>query len=452
MLYQTFFKHLLKGTLALLISLPALALPRDFKFCVSTAAHQVEGHNENSDWWLWENAPGKIKNGDTSLVATDSWNHLDEDIANMKWMGIDTYRFSVEWAKIEPREGEFDEAMIQRYVEQIEALKRAGIEPMVTLYHFTFPLWVSQKGGWDWDGLPKAFERFTEKVVSQIGPRVKIWVTLNEPMTIIAAAYVSNVFPPAKNNISTMQTPMVNMVRAHALSYHAIHRVLDSDTFKPVVGLAHHLRNFDAFHRLNPLDRYAAKKFDQIFNWAIPDALTNGTLHLRLPFLLKTNVFIPEAIGTQDFFGLNFYSRDRIAVQLFKKELLARKTTPGAEVQDLGWEIYPEGMARLLDQIQLRFPNMPIWITENGIADHTDEKRSTYIRSHLDVISQAIAKGAPIQGYCHWTLNDNFEWAEGYTAKFGLFSLEPNTLRRLPRSSAYDFKEIISHTRSGLVP
>jgi beta-glucosidase len=426
------------------------ALPRDFRFCMATAAHQIEGHNENSDWWAWENTPGKIKNGDTSKLATDSWGHLEEDIANLQWLGVDDYRISVEWAKIEPSENVFNEAMLDQYVAQIDQLKAAGIEPMVTLYHFTFPLWVSKKGGWDWTGVPKAFERFTERVATRFGSRVKRWVTLNEPMTVIAAGYVSNIFPPAKNDLRTISTPMIQMVRAHALSYHAIHRVLDTADFKPEVGLAHHLRNFDPYHRLSPLDRYASKKFDQVFNWAIPNALTSGWLTMRVPFLIKTNVYIPEAIGTQDFFGMNYYSRDRMAVQLFNHEHLARKTTLGADLQDLGWEIYPQGMARLLDEVQQRFPKMPIWITENGIADQSDLKRTSYIRDHLQVISNAIDAGAPIQGYCHWTLNDNFEWAEGYTAHFGLFSLEPKTLRRIPRQSAYDFKKMISNTQQGL--
>jgi len=423
------------------------ALPRDFHFGVATSAYQIEGHNENSDWWRWENTPGKIKNGDTSLVATDSWAHLDEDIANLKWLGVDFYRFSVEWAKIEPQEGRFDEAMIDRYVAEIERLKAAGIEPMITLYHFTFPGWVAEKGGWDWNGLPKAFERFTEKVVSQIGPRVRMWITLNEPMTIIAAGYLSDVFPPGKNDLRSIGAPMTHMVQAHALAYHAIHRLLDSDGFRPEVGLAHHLRNFDAFHRLNPLDRYAARKFDQIFNWAIPNALSSGVLLVKLPFLIRTRAWIPEAIGTQDFFGLNYYSRDRVQVRPFSHEPIERRTTPGAPVQDLGWEIYPDGMRRMLDRIQVIFPGMPIWITENGIADRTDEKRTGFIRDHLAIVDQEIQNGAPIRGYAYWTLNDNFEWAEGYSAQFGLFSLEPGTLKRIPRPSAFDYRALIESVR-----
>ncbi len=419
------------------------AFPKSFRFCVSTAAHQIEGNNIHSDWWEWEQLPGKIKNGHTSLVATDSWNHLDEDIANMKWLGISLYRFSIEWAKIEPEEGVFEETVLQQYITLIDKLHAAGIEPMVTLYHFTLPTWVAKKGGWEWDGIPRAFEKFTEFAVKKINTRVKLWITLNEPMSIITAGYISTIFPPGKNDMNSIGVPMTLMVKAHALSYHKIHKILDSETFKPEVGLAHHLRVFEPENRFSLLDHYAAHKIDYIFNWAIPDALKNGTLKFSMPFIAKLDEEIPEAINTQDFFGLNYYSRDLVSLHPFAKEKLTRAVAPGAEVQDLGWEIYPEGMGEILDEIHERYPSQKIWITENGIADQSDEKRANFIQQHLAVTQKALKSGIPIEGYCHWTLNDNFEWAEGYTAHFGLFSLEPKTLKRIPRASAKAFSDII---------
>jgi len=444
------------------------SLPPNFRFCVSTAAYQVEGNDIHSDWWQWEQQPGKIKNNDKSGVATDAFNHLDEDIQNMTSLGvanvksplIDLYRFSVEWAKIEPSEGVYDEAELAQYQQQIARLHAAGIESMITLYHFTLPQWVAEKGGWEWNGIAKAFEGFTQKVVNALGkdangkPTVKLWITLNEPMSIIAGGYISDVFPPARNDIRSIGLPMINMVKAHALSYYKIHELLDSDDFKPSVGLAHHLRVFDPWRKHNPLDRFASRKFDEIFNWAIPEAIKTGRLKFSMPLVVHVNVDIPEIkkndpAQTQDFFGLNYYSRDEIAFHLFAKNKLDRKTARGAEVQDLGWEIYPEGMKRILDQVQLRFPHKPIWITENGLADKTDQKRAKFIKDHLRVLSEEIARGAPIYGYCHWTLNDNFEWAEGWTAHFGLYSLDPVTLKRVPRSSALEFGKMIQSVKSG---
>ncbi len=425
-----------------------LNLPSTFHFGVSTAAHQIEGNNIHSDWWEWENTPGKIKNGGTSLIATDSWNHVDEDIQNMLYLGVDTYRISIEWAKIEPKEGQFDEEMLDRYVAYIDLLKKNHIEPMVTLHHFTLPQWVSHKGGWEWDGIRTAFNHFVEHAVGRIGNRVTLWITINEPLSIISGGYISNIFPPAKNDLGSIGLPMANMIRAHADAYHTIHKLLDSATFKPRVGLAHHLRIFDPRRPKNPVGKYLAKEFDSVFNWAIPDALTTGKFAFKVPFLAKADYSIPEAVGTQDFFGLNYYSRDILDVNLRVSPPIERLVKKDSAVSDLNWEIYPEGMDRLLTEIRKRFPNMPIWLTENGIADKTDSQRAKFIEDHLKVISKQIATGAPIEGYCHWTLNDNFEWAEGYTAHFGLYSLEPKTLKRLPRPSAGFYKKIIQDTRS----
>lgn len=435
---------LMRATLA---SAQTLNLPANFHFGVSTAAHQVEGGNTGSDWWEWESTPGKIKNSDTSLIATDSWNHVDEDIQNMVALKIDTYRFSIEWAKIEPKENEFDEKVLDRYIEFIDKLKANHIEPMVTLQHFTLPTWVSHRGGWQWNGIRDAFNGFVIHAVTKIGPRVRLWITINEPMSLIAGGYVGTVFPPAKNDIGSIGLPMANMIRAHADAYHSIHKILDSSTFTARVGLAHHLRIFDPLHPRNPVGKFLAKEFDKVFNWAIPDALTNGTLQFSVPLIAKANFAIPEAAHTQDFFGLNYYSRDLLTLNPFANPPIERVTKTNVPVTDLGWEIYPEGMDRLITSLHARYPDLKVWLTENGIADDSDTKRAGFLQSHLQVISDQIAKGVQIEGYCHWTLNDNFEWAEGYAAHFGLFSLEPGTLKRVPRPSADFYKKIIESTR-----
>ena len=266
-------------------------------------------------------------------------------------------------------------------------------------------------------------------------------------MTIITAGYMSNVFPPALNNPKSIAQPMINMIKAHARAYHSLHQILDTADFKPRVGLAHHLRIFDPKHSHNPIDRYLARKFDAVFNWAIPEALDSGYFNVSIPFMLRASAFIPEAIGTQDFFGLNYYSRDRINFNLFEKQPLVRSVTPGADLTDLGWEIYPEGMGRIIDKVHDRYPKLSIYLTENGMADATDVKRIPFVREHLKEISSQIKNGVKVEGYCHWTLNDNFEWAEGYAPKFGLFALEPGTLKRIPKPSAALFSSLIQETK-----
>ena len=425
----------------------SLIFPQSFRFSVATAAHQIEGNNISSDWWKWEHQSGTIKENHRSGKATDSRAHVAEDIQYMKWLGTDVYRLSVEWAKIEPKAGQYEDSVLLDYAAQMDELLAAGIEPMVTLYHFTLPQWVAEKGGWEWNGITPAFQKFTERVAIALGRKVRLWITLNEPMSIIVAGYISNVFPPAKNDLRSIALPMENMIRAHAACYHTLHRILDTPDFKVSVGLAHHLRNFDAYRWFNPLDHLTARKFDAIFNWSIPLALQTGVFKFNLPFTAKANASIPEAKGTQDFFGINYYSRDLIALKLFSKERLQRLLTPGAAVTDLAWEIYPLGLKRLLQQIHHRFPKMPIWVTENGLADRSDTKRFDYIRDHLQVLAEAIRDGIDIQGYSHWTLNDNFEWAEGWTAQFGLFALEPETLKRIPRESAKRYAALIQEIR-----
>ena len=190
------------------------------------------------------------------------------------------------------------------------------------------------------------------------------------------------------------------------------------------------------------MDRYLARKFDEVFNWAIPLATVDGRLRWKVPFLTRSDVFIPEAVGTQDFFGLNYYSRDRLKLRPLQAPFIHRETLRGADTTELGWEVYPVGMDRLLIKIRMMFPEMEIYLTENGLADQDDDQRIPFIREHLKVLEKHIRDGAPIRGYCHWTLNDNFEWAEGYTAHFGLYSLEPGTLKRIPRPSAIWFGEM----------
>ena len=316
---------------------------------------------------------------------------------------------------------------------------------MITLYHFTLPQWVAKKGGWEWPGIVPSFRRFTEVVARRVGKKVKLWITLNEPMTIISAAYMSNLFPPAKNDISSIVRPMSLMIKAHAQSYHTIHSLLDARDFKPQVGLAHHLRIFDPYDRNSYLDSFASSKSDEIFNWAIPEALETGHLDFNMPLMVSAHESIPDAAHTQDFFGFNYYSRDLISFNTFDSIKIQRHLAPHSQVQDLGWEIYPHGLELLLNEIHGRYPKLNLWITENGIADASDNKRAQFIKSHLQVAEAAIKKGIPLKGYCHWTLNDNFEWVEGWEAHFGLFSIDKSTLKRTPRASAAVFSDIIHH-------
>ena len=416
-----------------------LSFPKDFKWCAATAAHQIEGNNKNSDWWLWENQSGTIKNGDNTEIAADHWNKLKEDIDLLGQLNLNTYRLSIEWAKIEPTQGQWDPEAVAHYQTEIRMLSDAGIAPLITLQHFTLPQWVAQNGGWNWNGIADAFAKYSEFVYTQIAPQVQDWITLNEPMVLVFAGYLEGIFPPGlKGKFPDIIAPITGMLKAHAAVYKKLHLLAEKSDQPIRIGFAHHLRKMYPANSLNPLDLLAAHYANEAWNWAFPNAIKTGRLIFSVPFTLSANIEIPDLKGTQDFFGLNYYSSDKIHYSFSDgfKRLDPKTELHEKNITDLGWTIDPKGFYDILKQTKNRFPDLSILITENGIADATDFKRIPFIHDHLIAILHAIDKGAKIEGYCHWSLIDNFEWAEGYTPRFGLFEVNYSTLERTPRPSA----------------
>jgi len=421
----------------------SLRFPPNFRWCVATSAHQIEGGNNNSDWWDYEQIPGAIKNGEKSGLACDHWNRLEEDVRLIQDLGVGTYRFSVEWAKIEPRQGEWDWDAIRHYQHEIALLRQAGIEPMVTLHHFTLPRWVRALGGWEWAGAPRAFAHFAGLMYEALGADVRDWITFNEPMVNLVSGYLAGIGPPAKKvGLEETVVPIRGMLLAHASAYRTLH---DMAGKRPVrVGLAHHVRIFDPKHRLSWLDKKGARILDQVFNWAFIDAVETGNLRLSIPFALKMNETIPGLKGTQDFLGVNYYTRDIVDFSIKSPPLfLDRIVRPGAPINDMNWEIYPLGFYRVLKHLASRYPGKPIIVTENGIADSRDDRRMAFLDSHLKFMHRAIEEGVPVEGYCHWSLMDNFEWNEGFGPRFGLYEVDYATFKRTPRASAYHYRRII---------
>jgi beta-glucosidase len=419
-----------------------MQFPKGFQWGVATAAHQIEGYNTNSDWWAWEQTPGHIANGDKSGAACDSWNRVEEDIGMMKQLGVTAYRFSVEWAKIEPVEGQYDQAVIEHYRHQVELLRAAGIAPMITLHHFSFPLWLSAKGGWEWTGVADAFAAYTQLVYTQIAPGNRDWITINEPMVSVMGGYYQGTTPPGQTRQLGEMVPIVRgLVKAHAAAYHMLHKLASEFSMEVRVGMAHHLRTFDPGNWFNPLDLLSAHYADEGWNWMIPNALVTGHLDLNILWFVNENETIPEAAGTQDFIGVNYYTGNIVSFD--PKQLMVLGYDKSLPTNDMGWEIYPEGFARTLDRVHGFYPDKPIIVTENGIADAADAKRPDYIRSHLTVLWTEIQKGVPVEGYYHWSLMDNFEWINGFTPRFGLYEMDYKTFDRIPRASATLYHDII---------
>lgn len=401
--------------------------PKGFLWGSATASHQVEGNNNNNNWYQWENLPGKIKNEDKSGIACDWWGgRWKEDMDRAKETGQNAHRFSVEWSRIQPQLDTWDDSAIDRYRAMLQGMLDRGIKPMVTLHHFSNPIWFEEMGGWENDQAPELFDRFVRRLFPAIMDYTDLWVTINEPNVYAYSGYVSGDFPPGKKNINTAFLVMLSLLKAHARAYHSIHE------FQPEakVGMAINYRSFLPATR-SPLDKWVAKTQSGIFNDLFPIAATKGVARF-----LNKKVMIPEAANTQDFIGLNYYSRDRVSFDLTKPmNLFGRLYYPkDADLSPTGFIANePEGFYEAI-KWSANF-RLPIFITENGVEDETDQLRPRYLGLHIHKLWRAVNYNWPILGYFHWSLVDNFEWERGWTQRFGLWGLDLNTRQRIRRKS-----------------
>ena len=410
------------------IKMKILKFPEKFYWGASTSAHQVEGSNHN-DWSEWErgNATrlaresaghfGHLPSWEFSRreaeepknylsgTACDHFNRFEEDFSLASSLGHNAHRFGIEWSRVEPEEGVFDTEVLQHYLSVILSLRKHGMEPFVTLWHWTLPIWLAEKGGIAHPDFPLYFERYTETVVKALGREVKFWVTLNEPELLTSHAYMAGKWPPQKKNLLTFYRALKNLINAHKLAYHTIKKY-DTDC---EIGIAKHEVVFEMAR--NTIINRTLKK--------IAHSLTNRWLLDRIK-------------DHQDFIGLNFYNRNVID-NGFKKN-------PNKRVTDFGWEFHPESLFQAL--MDLKRYNKPIFITENGIADAKDSMREEWIRKSLIALHRAMTHGADVRGYLHWSLLDNFEWDKGYWLRFGLISVDRTTQKRTPRPSAYFYADI----------
>jgi beta-glucosidase len=421
--------------------------PATFLFGTATSATQIEGGCTTSDWFEFARQPGHIKGGDRPDVACDGWRRWEGDVALQRSLGLGAYRMSIEWARLEPREGALDRSVLDRYREMLGALRDARIEPMVTLHHFTLPTWLAARGGILSDGFAERFARFAREVLGALGDVCRRWVTVNEPNVLAAQAYLLGGWPPATRSPVHAVLAHHRLLEAHVAAYRAIK---DARGDAAEVGVAHHLRVAQPERPGSLLDRAAARTFARVFNEAFAAATCEGRMYGPIDALpgRRGGFRVADARGTQDFFGINYYSRDlvRFAAGRPQELFCSRRVPPGAEVSDLGWEIYPAGLGQLV-RTWARRSGVPVYITENGIADAADAKRSSFLVAHLGELAGAIAEGFDVRGYFHWSLMDNFEWAEGYAPRFGLVEIDYATQERRARPSAHLYANIArTHT------
>lgn len=405
-----------------------LSFPRGFLWGAASASHQVEGHNHN-DWSEWEkqNAARLASASEQAFAwnphwqkfraeATDPANYLSgaacehytrfrEDFDLAKSLHHNAHRFSIEWSRIEPEEGVFDDAAILHYQQVILALRERGIEPFVTLWHWTLPLWVSKRGGLLAPEYPKLFARYSEVVVKALGNDVNFWVTLNEPEVMVAQSYLRGEWTPQKKNFFTMVRALYALKCAHRESY----RVIKNHFPHAQVGIAKH----------------------QVYFEMARPTLINRLLKALADWLWNRH-FLNLIEDCQDFIGLNHYKRNVIDNGYSKN--------PNKIQTDFGWEYHPESLYHAL--VELRPYHKPIYITENGLADATDDLRQKFIPEALLAVHRAIEAGIDVRGYLYWSLLDNFEWDKGFWLRFGLIHVDYKTQVRTIRKSALAYAEV----------
>jgi beta-glucosidase len=416
-----------------------LRFPEGFLWGTASASHQSEGGNTNNQWYRWEQQ-GHILSGDSCDDASDWWHQAESDFDLAEQMENNALRLSLEWSRIEPEEGRWDSSAVERYRLMLSDLRRRHITPIVTLHHFTEPLWFVERGGFVNSANIALFVRYASYIVSQLQDLCDFWITFNEPNIYAVMGYLIGTFPPGEHNFKRTLLVLRNLMQAHIEAFYALSAVQPQAR----IGYCLHYRLFDPARPLWIPDVLAAAVQEDSFNWSILNAAETGRFSFPLNFSLEP---LKHAPGTRDYHGINYYTRETVRFDLTRPgDLFARRfIRPGAVLNDAGTfgEIYPQGMYRVLKSVYRRARgNKPIYITENGFCDAQDNRRPRAILEHLAQVHRAIQEGVPVRGYLHWTLVDNFEWAEGWSARFGLIELNQANQMRIPRSSASLFGEI----------
>lgn len=417
----------------------ALQFPDGFRWGTATAAHQVEGGNRSNQWWAWEQQPGAIVNGDTSGGALEWWESAEADFDRMQTLGLNAHRLSVEWSRVEPRDGVFDDAALARYRAMLIGLRARGIEPMVTLHHFTNPLWLQELGGWLNPLVIQRFARFSGRVAAALGDQCDLWCTINEPNVHAVMTYLAGKHAPAPPaNMGNTLRVVCNMIAGHVAAARAIKQAQPQAR----VGFAHHMRLFQGLRRANPFDALAARAQDAVFNEAILSSLLTGKWHLALRPFVPAEARAALGPDSLDWIGLNYYTRQGTRMTLGSAGTLGTiENFPGAQMSDFGYgEIFPAGLHTVLTR--LHRTRLPVYITENGLPDHDDDQRPAFLLTHLREIWRGLQQQFDVRGYYHWSLVDNFEWNEGWRMKFGLYALDRATQARTLRNSGALYGEI----------
>ncbi len=417
--------------------------PKDFLWGASTASHQVEGGTYNQ-WTVWELEQAKhlAETAEQRLSWMPAWESIkdeakdpknyisgsgikhyelyehDFDIA--KKLNLNSFRFGIEWSRLEPEEGAWNVEAFRHYEAYINALLSRGLEPILNLWHWTMPVWFTDKGGFEKSGNIKYFERFVKKVCQELPiKKIKYVIVLNEPNVYASFGYLTGEWPPSLKRPLTFAKVYYNLARAHRRSY----KILKRHNRKLQIGVAAQLANIKPKHPNSIIDMLAVRWMRYFWNWW----------------------FLNRIRRYQDFVGFNYYFTDYYQWGNFKtmrKQGVFYHANPNEPKSDLGWYMEPEGLHDLLVRVWEHYKK-PIMVTENGLADKDDKHRRWWLEETIVAIERALSEDVKVIGYQHWSLLDNFEWAYGWWPRFGLVEVDRKTMKRKVRPSAKYYAEQI---------
>jgi beta-glucosidase len=389
------------------------AFPEGFDWAVATAAHQIEGANWNNDWWEFEHAPG-TPCAEPSGDACDSYHRYEEDADLVASLGFRSYRFSVEWSRIEPEDGEISRAALDHYRRCCEALRERGVEPVVTFHHFTSPRWIARAGGWERPETAQRFGRFCEVTAGALAGLMARACTINEPNVVAWGGWLAGLFPPGRQRDREGRWRANDtFVAAHRLAVDAIRGAAPGVPVGLTLSMSEYV------------------------------AVEGGEARLEQIRHGMEDVFLDAAEG-DDYLGVQTYSRSRVGPD----GMLGPEE--GVPVLPMGYELWPQALEATLRRAwSFTGGRVPLLVTENGIGTDDDTQRIAFVRDALGGVLRALAGGVDVRGYTYWTLLDNFEWDFGYAQRFGLVAVDRQTFRRTPKPSAAVLGEIARSNRLG---
>ena len=405
----------------------------------------MEGNNTNNNWYQWEHSfdesnVSRIHNEQKSEIAVDHWNQYSSDIDLMSDLGVSHYRFSIEWSRIEPKKGEYDPEAIDHYRTMCEEMVSKNITPVITLHHFTNPIWFEEMGAFEKEENSAYFLKFCEVIFEKFSDIVPIWCTFNEPSVYVAQGYFQGIFPPGKKDPVLAGIVLENMLNTHVAVYKKLKSLPNGDKVK--IGLVKNIFQFDPYRRWNLVDWMFSILLNDIYTNEPLKYLKTGKSSFYLPGMVNREISNPDAVKSLDFIGLNYYARLFVKGRTGPKEPFELVQREGDVLTDMGWPVYPEGFYKALKKVNEL--GLPIYVTENGIADESDKIRPMFIKRYLYAMDKAMSERIDVRGYFYWSLMDNFEWAEGYDGKFGLYNVDRTTLERNLRKGSEAFVEIVN--------